>query len=410
MSKKGGARGNDKPTIVIRKEEVVEGGHHGGAWKVAYADFVTAMMAFFLLMWLINATTEAQRRGLADYFSKSNIFSHQMSGSGKPFGGKTPFEDGALVSDRGAAKVTTGTAQVTPEPEDNDSDTEAQARPPHLPGDEVAPDEDASGPGSGRTGTAQSRLDATGTGVAEIRIDERPAAQAAAAAQAKAPAEAAEAMAPFGASEAKAAQLMAEQQARAAARAEHAAFEHAAQEIRQAVRSDPGLASLARQLAIDETPDGLRIQILDEDKKPMFATGSADPNESARHLLEKIAPVLAGLHEGISVAGYTDAAPYRGTGKSNWDLSTERANATRRQLQEFGLDEARFRSVTGHADRDPLLPADPLAAANRRIAIVVLREAPAVPKRLAPAPALPAAAAKPAPPPAAPPGAAATAR
>ncbi len=408
MSKKGGARGNDKPTIVIRKEEVVEGGHHGGAWKVAYADFVTAMMAFFLLMWLINATTEAQRRGLADYFSKSNIFSHQMSGSGKPFGGKTPFEDGALVSDRGAAKVTTGTAQVTPEPDDNDSDTEAQARPPHLPGDEVAPDEDASGPGSGRTGTAQSRLDATGTGVAEIRIDERPAAQAAA--QAKAPAETAEAMAPFGASEAKAAQLMAEQQARAAARAERAAFEHAAQEIRQAVRSDPGLASLARQLAIDETPDGLRIQILDEDKKPMFATGSADPNESARHLMEKIAPVLAGLHEGISVAGYTDAAPYRGTGKSNWDLSTERANATRRQLQEFGLDEARFRSVTGHADRDPLLPADPLAAANRRIAIVVLREAPAVPKRLAPVPALPAAAAKPAPPPAAPPGAAATAR
>ncbi len=379
MSKKGGARGNDKPTIVIRKEEVVEGGHHGGAWKVAYADFVTAMMAFFLLMWLINATTEAQRRGLADYFSKSNIFSHQMSGSGKPFGGKTPFEDGALVSDRGAAKVTTGTAQVTPEPEDNDSDTEAQARPPHLPGDEVAPDEDASGPGSGRVGTAQSRLDASGTGVAEVRVDERPSAQAAS--QAKASPEKAEAMAPFGTSEARAAQLMAEQQARAAARAEHAAFEHAAQEIREAVRSDPGLASLARQLAIDETPDGLRIQILDEDKKPMFASGSADPNESARHLLEKIAPVLAGLHEGISVAGYTDAAPYRGTGKSNWDLSTERANATRRQLEEFGLEEARFRSVTGHADRDPLLPADPLAAANRRIAIVVLREARAVPRR-----------------------------
>ena len=383
MSKKGGVRGNDKPTIVIRKEEVVEGGHHGGAWKVAYADFVTAMMAFFLLMWLINATTEAQRRGLADYFSKSNIFSHQMSGSGKPFGGKTPFEDGALVSDRGAAKVTTGTAQVTPEPEDNDSDTEAQARPPHLPGDEVAPDEDASGPGSGRVGAAQSRLDATGTGVAEVRIDERPSSQAAAQdkAQDKASADRAEAMAPFGASEAKAAQLMAEQQARAAARAEHAAFEHAAQAIRDAVRSDPGLASLARQLAIDETPDGLRIQILDEDKKPMFASGSADPNDSARHLLEKIAPVLAGLHEGISVAGYTDAAPYRGTGKSNWDLSTERANATRRQLEEFGLEEARFRSVTGHADRDPLLPGDPLAAANRRIAIVVLREARGGPRR-----------------------------
>src|SRR4051795_12754046 len=94
--------------IVIKREEVIEGGHHGGAWKVAYADFVTAMMAFFLLMWLLNATTEEQRRGLADYFSPANLMSHNSSGTGEPFGGHTAFDQGAMVSDRGAVEVTTG--------------------------------------------------------------------------------------------------------------------------------------------------------------------------------------------------------------------------------------------------------------------------------------------------------------
>ncbi|MFC7689138.1 flagellar motor protein MotB [Paeniroseomonas aquatica] len=77
-------------TIVIKREEGGEAGHHGGAWKVAYADFVTAMMAFFLLMWLLNATSEEQRRGLADYFSPSNVLARAASGSGQPFGGRTP--------------------------------------------------------------------------------------------------------------------------------------------------------------------------------------------------------------------------------------------------------------------------------------------------------------------------------
>ena len=94
----------EKANIIIRKEEVVEGGHHGGAWKVAYADFVTAMMAFFLLMWLLNATTEEQRRGIADYFSPSNELSRVTSGYGGPFGGRTPHSDGQLASDRGSVQ------------------------------------------------------------------------------------------------------------------------------------------------------------------------------------------------------------------------------------------------------------------------------------------------------------------
>ena len=100
-------------------------------------------------------------------------------------------------------------------------------------------------------------------------------------------------------------------------------------------------------------------------------------NDRAKLLLQKVAPVLSKLPEGISMAGHTDAAPYKGDGMSNWELSSERANATRRLLVDAGLQETRFRSVTGNADRDPLIPADPLAAANRRIAIVVLRTRPA---------------------------------
>ena len=109
-------RGNSdrrgKNEILIRKEEVVEGGHHGGSWKVAYADFVTAMMAFFLLMWLLNATTEEQRRGLADYFSPNSVLSHNSSGIGQPFGGRTAFSDGAMLSDLGTPQVTVGQQPV----------------------------------------------------------------------------------------------------------------------------------------------------------------------------------------------------------------------------------------------------------------------------------------------------------
>src|ERR1700749_123415 len=106
MRGKGGRKG--KGEILIRKEEVVEGEAHGGCWKVAYADFVTAMMAFFLLMWLLNATTEEQRKRLADYFSPNAVLSHNSSGTGQPFGGRTAFSDGAMLSDLGSAQVTVG--------------------------------------------------------------------------------------------------------------------------------------------------------------------------------------------------------------------------------------------------------------------------------------------------------------
>ena len=106
----------------------------------------------------------------------------------------------------------------------------------------------------------------------------------------------------------------------------------------------------------------------------MFATGSAVLNDRARALLLKVMPVLMKLPEKLSIVGHTDAAVFRGGERTNWELSAERANATRRLFVEAGLPESRVETVTGRADRDPLLPADPLAAANRRIAITVLRE------------------------------------
>jgi chemotaxis protein MotB len=314
MVKKNGKGG----VTIIKREEVIAGGHHGGAWKVAYADFVTAMMAFFLLMWLLNATTEAQKRGLADYFTPTIANSKGSSGSGQPFAGKSPYDDGPAISDKGT--VATMNANAPPvDVEDDGSDTVVLKT---VHSSATDPNGDDAGGRRGKTGHQDG-----GAG--------------------------------------------------AVARAqEKAAFQAAAQAMQKAVAADPTLAPLAKQFTIDLTQQGLLIQIRDEDRQPMFTSGSAEPNAQARALLQRLAPVLAKLPEPVSIAGYTDATPYSGTGRSNWDLSTERANATRRVLSEDGVADGRIRDVVGHADRDLLLPADPLNAANRRIAILLVRTAP----------------------------------
>ena len=336
----GGAGDATKRPIVIRRIEEVAGGHHGGAWKVAYADFVTAMMAFFLLMWLLNATTSEQRRGLADYFSPSEAVSRNTSGFGAIFGGHTPNDDGTLASDRGVMQAMNQDVKPTFDVEEDDSDTPASA----------------ASLQSGKEGPNTRSAAASHQG-------------GAAAAQAPNPTDAAQVTA----GDTSEAQLRAE-----LARKERVAFDAAAKQIRDEVARDPAMADLARQLSVDITPEGLRIQILDEDKLAMFPTGSAVLSDRARALLLKVAPVLMKLPERLSITGHTDSLPFRGGDRSNWELSAERANATRRLLSDAGLPEARVQTVSGRADHDPLLPADPFAAVNRRIAIVVLREAPPV--------------------------------
>ena len=353
MRGKGDKKGGAKVEVHIHKDEVIAGGHHGGSWKVAYADFVTAMMAFFLLMWLLNATTEDQRKGLADYFSPSSVLSHNSSGTGQPFGGRTAFSEGAMVSDLGAAQVTEGQRPAVEPVEEDESDIIAQPRPHRDDLPSKQPDRQGRSPTRRRQQPARRLPRGTSKPGRVLRRRQdrhqrRPGTM-----------------------------RSGRQPRRSCApeleRREKQAFEQAAQQIREAVRGDPELAELARQLTIDMTPEGLRIQILDDDRQPMFPFGSAIPNERARLLLQKVAPVLMRLTQDISIAGHTDAAPFAGPGRTNWELSADRANATRRLLVEAGLQEPRIRSVTGNAERDPLVPADPLAAANRRIAIVVLR-------------------------------------
>jgi chemotaxis protein MotB len=151
------------------------------------------------------------------------------------------------------------------------------------------------------------------------------------------------------------------------------AIARAAAEVREALRDDGTLSELARQVLVEEVPEGLRVQLVDADGQPVFATGQAAPNDRGRALLLRVATVLARLPNPIEITGHTDAAPFRGgAGRTNWDLSAERANATRRLLLEGGIEEARIRSVSGRADRDPLLPGQPLGAANRRVAVLML--------------------------------------
>ncbi len=340
-----GAKGGG--TIVIKREEGGEHGHHGGAWKVAYADFVTAMMAFFLLMWLLNATTEEQRRGLADYFAPTNLLARSVSGSGQPFGGTTPNDDGNVTSTQGAMTIQPGRMPVVMDIEEDDTDTPAR------------PMTRRDGP-EGREEAENPRL-TLATPPGALAGPEAP---------------------QGGPSDAPAPEPRPEALGEAAlrqelARREREAFEATAQQIRDAVAADPALADLARQMLVEQTPEGLRIQLIDADRQPMFALGGAAPNDRARALLARVAQAAARLPNPIAIAGHTDATPFRGGGeRSNWDLSAERANVTRRLLVEAGLPDARIRSVSGHADRQLLMPDDPNAAANRRVSITVLRQNP----------------------------------
>ena len=336
------AKSDKARPIIIRREEVVEAASHGGAWKVAYADFVTAMMAFFLLMWLVNMTTFEQRTGLADYFSPSNALSHGTSGYGAPFGGHTPYDEGSLASDRGGVQIISAQTPPVQDVEEDDSVVPAQAVTFHD---------------NGEADTKQRKQQPKHPGGPMSKDATKPGDDLAAAAT--------------GGPDANEMALRAELERR-----ERLAFTAAAQQIRDLVAHDPALADLAKQLMVDITPEGLRIQLLDEEHQPMFATGSTVLNDRARALLLKITPVLMKLPEKLSIAGHTDAAPYRGNERTNWELSADRANATRHLFADAGLPENRVETVTGRADRDPLIPADPLAAANRRIAIVVLRDVP----------------------------------
>lgn len=292
---------SDRPIVIKKVKKVVGGGHHGGAWKVAYADFVTAMMAFFLLMWLINTTDPEQKRGIAEYFAPASV-SSSTSGSGGILGGTALGDDGAKGS--GSMSVI---QQLAPEAPEN------------------APDQ------------AGTNANLAAASEAELREE--------------------------------------------IARREAADFASAAESLRQAMQSMPELAELSKQLIIDQTPEGLRIQLVDQEGRSMFDNNSVQPNARAQLLLRAVSRVINQLPNRISITGHTSAT--RGSGRASaagdWRLSSERANASRVVLQGAGVDADRVYQVSGKAGSDPLYPDDPALAGNRRIAIVLLREAPVLP-------------------------------
>jgi chemotaxis protein MotB len=333
------ARGRNKGegvTLVIKKIEEGGHGHHGGAWKVAYADFVTAMMAFFLLMWLLNATTEEQRRGIADFFAPTSVLGRNSTGSGLPFGGRTPHEEGDMASNTGAIRIEQGPKPILTDIEEEEAEQVAQPVPrreaPQGP-EEVDPRRIRPTPEEAPPGEVFA---VNPTAPDPQRISEEA--------------------------------LRAE-----VARRDEERLQQIAEQLREAVRNDPALAALGPQFLVEQTREGVRIQLLDAERQPMFALGGAAPNDRTRALIARVGQVINQVPYAISIAGHTDATPFRGAGRTNWDLSADRANTTRRLLAESGVAETRFRSVAGYADRDPLLPEDPVAAGNRRVAITLLR-------------------------------------
>jgi chemotaxis protein MotB len=163
------------------------------------------------------------------------------------------------------------------------------------------------------------------------------------------------------------------------AKREEEQFKKAEEALRQAIESVPDLRELAENLVIDRTPEGMRIQIVDQDGSSMFPNGSAEMFEHTRRLLALVVDAVRQMPQQIAIKGHTDAKPFSDRSNyTNWELSTDRANSSRRALLESGLPAARVASVAGLADTDPLDPEHPHAPQNRRVSIILLRENPLV--------------------------------
>lgn len=276
------ADGKKLQPIIVKR--VKKGGHsaHGGAWKIAYADFVTAMMAFFLLMWLLGSTSKGDLNGIASYFTAPVKIS-LMGGDG--------------------------------------------------------------------TGNSESILPGGGKDLSKSagQVD--------------------------GGDAERAAKLIGAQMARAElARQDAQRIEAIQKKISELVASNPALAEFGDQIKLDQTPEGLQIQLVDAQNRPMFDVGSAIVKPYMRNILREIGGALVDVENRISLAGHTDAMPYGSgdRGYSNWELSADRANASRRELVVGGLPDSKMLRVEGLASSRPMTPEDPAAPTNRRISILIL--------------------------------------
>lgn len=262
---------SDLPPIVIRRKKVVHG-HHGGSWKIALADFMTALMALFLVMWIISSASEDQRRQISEYF-------------------QTP-----LINQNSEGPSTGQSASAIP----------------------------GGGPDPAASQGNRVRTDPLTPTQPSHRQRQR--------------------------------------------------FNNLQQRIESAITADPDLQQLRDQLRFDMTPEGLRIQMFDTEERPMFDLGSDDVAPYMRDLLQTIAPLLNELPNRLSINGHTDSLPFAGDdqGYTNWELSSDRANASRRELVAGGLNRDKLLRVSGYADRSTMPDADPADPINRRIEVLVL--------------------------------------
>jgi chemotaxis protein MotB len=271
--------------IVIKRIKKISGGAHGGAWKIAYADFVTAMMAFFLLMWLLGSTSKAKLEGIAQYFqSPLKIALAGGEGSG----------DSSSIIKGGGTDLTRSVGQV-------------------------------------KNGEVEGKK--------TINLD------------------------------ASRAKKQMEQQ-------ESVRLQDIKSKLDKAVASNPKMSQFKKQMKIDITSDGLRIQIIDDKNRPMFDSGGAVMKYYTRDILREIGKTLNEVPNRISLSGHTDAVPYAGgdAGYSNWELSADRANASRRELVAGGLEDGKVLRVVGLGSAIPFDKDDPNAPVNRRISIIVMNK------------------------------------
>lgn len=329
----------DLQPIIIKRIKKGGHAHHGGAWKVAYADFVTAMMAFFLLLWLLNVTTDVERKGIADYFAPASI-SKSESGAGGVFGGQTITAPGAQISDSSPP----GFSKAIPEP---DASEEGRV--------------EAPGVGSPSGPNKKDKTNVTSGASKDANVPD--------------------AIAQLQKVEVKQEELKPEDIAKMDAqrledekKKEEEVFKKAEEALREAIRSVPEMAALEKNLVIDSTSEGLRIQIVDKDGYSLFTAGSATLRDKSRDLVHLVGLVLARLPNKITVTGHTDNTPFPpGSRRNNFQLSAERAHASMEMFTQSGVAMERVMGIIGKADREPLIKEDPKNTQNRRISIVLLR-------------------------------------
>ncbi|WP_281300192.1 MULTISPECIES: flagellar motor protein MotB [unclassified Iodidimonas] len=311
--------------IIIRRPKLSDDddGEHDGVWKIAYADFTTAMMAFFLVLWLATITTESQRDGLTDFFNPVSV-SRSNSGGEGIMGGRSVDQQGSLTSPHAEGDRS---LPVSSPPVEAEIGSEARA--PYLGDDLSLPT------GNEASMDARRLLAEMDEGVkAEMR------------------------------------------RIKTMAESETTAMDGLEEAILNAIKAEDDLTDLLSVMLFERTPEGLLIQITDKQGFAMFATAQSQPGERAVLLLDLVARALRRVDNPIIVQGHTDGAGYSAEAFGNWELSAARANAARRLLESGGVAGDRIRKIEGMADRDPLIMDRPLDPRNRRIAIHVLRQTP----------------------------------